>query len=362
MSAQQQSVIEQSFQQQRFDLSIVDPSTPIVVAMAQLDKAGTGALLLCNRNQELIGLLTDGDIRRAILQSLPMDGPCLNIASRTPVTVPAPITHAEALRLMNTHDINHLPVIDTAGRVQQFLLRKDLVTDADLGISAVIMAGGRGTRLRPLTDSIPKPMLPVGDRPLLELTIKQLRKCGIRDVNLTTHYLPEMITDHFGDGSEFGVDISYCLEDNPLGTAGGVQLVKNRNNTLLVMNGDILTDLPLQEFVAYHHDNGADMTVGLRKYELKVPYGVVKSDGVKITGLQEKPVLDFFINAGTYLVSPVAREFIPEGRKFDMTDLIQALIDAGRTVIGFPIREYWLDIGRLEDYQQAQEDVRCGKI
>jgi dTDP-glucose pyrophosphorylase len=349
-------------QTDRLDLSIVAPELPIQAAIARLDTAGTGALLVCTPERMLLGLLTDGDIRRAILQSRSLDGPCIEIASRAPITVAAPISQIEALRLMNAQDINHLPVVDQAGHVEMFLLRKDLLAEEDMHVSAVIMAGGFGTRLRPLTESIPKPMLPIGNRPLLERTIKQLKSSGVREVNMTTHYLSDAIVEHFGDGSEFGVEINYCQETNPLGTAGGLRLVKNRKDTLLVMNGDILTGLPLHEFIAYHKHNRADMTVGLRKYEFKVPYGVVKSDGFRITSLQEKPLMEFFINAGTYLVSPAACEAIPEGRRFDMTDLIQALIDAGRTVVGFPIREYWLDIGRHEDYQQAQEDFRCGRI
>ncbi len=197
-------------------------------------------------------------------------------------------------------------------------------------LSAVIMAGGYGKRLLPLTESVPKPMLPVGDRPLLELTIQQLRRSGIRDVNLTTHYLPESIVNHFGDGEGFGVRLNYLKEDHPMGTAGGLKQMKRPDGPFLVINGDILTGVPFQEMLAYHRKHRAVLTVGVRKYDMQVPFGVVECEDVRITKLQEKPSLSFFINAGTYLLEPSAWDYIPEGRPFDMTDLIQKLLDAGR--------------------------------
>jgi NDP-sugar pyrophosphorylase family protein len=319
-------------------------------------------LVLCTNGRILCGLLTDGDIRRAILQGKSMVDPCVTIASRKPVVAPRSIGTGEALHLMNLHDIHHLPVVDSENRVVEFLLRKDLAPDVRLDLSAVIMAGGYGKRLLPLTESVPKPMLPVGDRPLLELTIQQLRRSGIRDVNLTTHYLPETIVNHFGDGEGFGVRLNYLKEDHPMGTAGGLRQMKRPEGTFLVINGDILTGVPFQEMLAYHRKHGAVLTVGVRKYDVQVPFGVVECEDVRITKLQEKPSLSFFINAGTYLLEPSACDYIPEGRPFDMTDLMQKLLEAGRPVVAFPIMEYWIDVGRHEDYQKAQEDVRNGKF
>src|SRR5208337_5092127 len=184
--------------EQRLESAVISPTTSIADAVALLDKAGTGALALCTNGRTLCGLLTDGDIRRAILQGKSMDAPCITIASRKPVVAPRSISTWEALHLMNEHDVHHLPLVDEENHVVDFLLRKDLVPDVTLDLSAVIMAGGYGKRLLPLTESVPKPMLPVGDRPLLELTIEQLRRSGIRAVSLTTHYLPETIKNHFG--------------------------------------------------------------------------------------------------------------------------------------------------------------------
>ena len=346
---------------QRLIDSTIPPEISIAEAIARLDKAGTGALLLCT-DGVLCGLLTDGDIRRAILVGKSLDEPCSTIASKRPVVAAHSISMSEALRLMNESDINHLPVVDGENRVVEFLLRKDLVTDAQLDLPAVVMAGGYGRRLMPLTERVPKPMLPVGNRPLLELIIEQLRRAGIHDVNLTTHYLPESISNHFGTGKDFGVNLHYVKEDNPMGTAGGLKLLKRPENAFLVINGDILTGVPFQEMLTYHRKHHAVLTVGVRKYDMQVPFGVVDCEDVRITGIQEKPLVNFFINAGTYLLEPSACDYIPDGRPFDMTDLIQALLDAGKTVVGFPIMEYWIDVGRHEDYQKAQEYALKGRI
>jgi dTDP-glucose pyrophosphorylase/CBS domain-containing protein len=347
--------------QQRLAQVIVQPEISIAEAIAQLDKAGTGALLLCSQGR-LCGLLTDGDVRRAILLGKSMDAACLTIAAKAPVVASHALSMSEALRIMNEHDINHLPIVDAEHRVVELLLRKDLIADVQLDLPAVVMAGGYGKRLLPLTESVPKPMLPVGDRPLLELIIQQLRRAGIRDVNLTTHYLPDSIQNHFGTGKEFGVNLNYLKEDHPMGTAGGLKLIKRPESAFLVINGDILTGVPFQEMLTYHRKNQATLTVGVRKYEMQVPFGVVECDDVRITGIQEKPMVNFFINAGTYLIEPSACDYIPDGRPFDMTDLIQVLLDTGKTVVGFPIMEYWIDVGRHEDYQKAQEFALKGRI
>jgi len=348
--------------EQRLKNVITVPTASISQAIEQLERAGTGALALCSDGRLLVGLLTDGDIRRAVLQGKSLTEPCATIATLMPVVAPENASPAEALYLMDQHDIHHLPMVDQKNRLVAFLLRKDLVSDSHTGLSAVIMAGGYGKRLMPLTKDVPKPMLPVGDRPLLELVIEQLRRAGIRDLNMTTHYLPESITNHFGDGGSFGVRLNYVKEDNPLGTAGGLKLMKRPEGPLLVVNGDILTGVPFHEMLMYHRKHRADITVGVRKYDIQVPFGVVQCDDVRITGLQEKPSLSFFINAGTYLLEPSAYDCIPDGCPFDMTDLIQKLLDLGRTVVGFPIMEYWIDVGRQEDYQRAQEFAMKGRI
>ena len=263
---------------------------------------------------------------------------------------------------MLEHDINHLPVVDEAGVLIDFLLRKNLVVDVPGDLSAVVMAGGFGTRLMPLTETVPKPMLPVGERPMLERTIDQLREAGISEVHLTTHYLPDTIVGHFGDGEAFGVRISYATEDEPMGTAGGLRLIPRPTGPFLVINGDILTRVSYQKMLRFHRKHAATLTVGVRTYEVEVPFGVVECDDARVTDLTEKPRIRLLVNAGIYLLEPGAWDFIPGGQRFDMTDLIRRLLDEGQVVVGYPIIEYWQDVGRHEDYNRAQEDVRDGRF
>jgi dTDP-glucose pyrophosphorylase len=347
---------------ERLATALIDPSTPITEAVRCLDVAGTGALLLADAAHRLCGLLTDGDVRRALLRGVSFAEPCSSIATARPVVVSEGVAFAEALQIMNRSDVNHLPVLDAGGVLTGLLLRRDLVAEDTVPVSAVIMAGGFGTRLKPLTDRVPKPMLPVGDRPLLERTIDRLRDAGIRRVNVTTHHLAERITDHFGDGHEHGVEIRYVPEERPLGTCGGLKLVEEPNEPLLVINGDILTGVSFRELVTFHRRHQADATVCVRRYDVPVPYGVVESDGPWLQALREKPSVSLFVNAGIYLLEPVVQRYIPDGQRFDMTDLITRLVDEGRCVASFPILEYWLDVGRPDDYAQAQRDVETARI
>lgn len=341
---------------------VVTPEVSMADAIAHLDRAGTGALAVCTSDGELLGLLTDGDLRRAILKGISLDQSCKTVANQDPITVRGHPSATEALRIMTQHDINHLPVVDDKGHLVEFLLRRDLVPEGRPSLSAVIMAGGFGKRLLPLTRTVPKPMLPIGGRPLLERTIEQLRRSGIQEVHLTTHYLPESITNHFGDGQAFGVKISYSREDQPLGTAGGLKLVDRPTGPFVVINGDVLTGVSFEEMLHFHRANRAEITVGIRKHEVTVPFGIVECEDVRVVGLREKPSMSFFINAGVYVVEPSACDYIPDAKRFDMTDLIKKMLETGRRVVSFPIMEYWQDVGRLEDYRQAQDDHRNDRI
>ncbi len=347
---------------QRLASTLIDPGATITDAVQRLDLAGTGALLLGDSAGKLQGLLTDGDVRRALLRGVSFDQPCSSIATAEPVCVDEGALAAEALRIMNQREVNHLPVVDASGTLTGLLLRRDLVNDETVPVSAVIMAGGFGSRLRPLTNAVPKPMLPVGDRPLLERTIARLRDSGIRRVNVTTHHLADQIKSHFGDGEAMGVDIHYVSEERPLGTVGGLKLVDQLKEPVLVINGDILTGVNFGDLVGFHRKSGADATVCVRKYEVQVPYGVVDVDGIWLQGVREKPSVGFFVNAGIYLLEPGVQKYIPEGERFDMTDLIARLLADGRRVATFPIVEYWLDVGQPADYAQAQRDVETSRI
>jgi NDP-sugar pyrophosphorylase family protein len=199
-------------------------------------------------------------------------------------------------------------------------------------------------------------MLEVDGRPLMERVIDQLQAAGIRRVSVTTHYKPEVISEHFGNGNGKGVEISYIYEEEPLGTAGALGMMDSPKEPVLVMNGDVLMELNLRAMIDFHRDHCADMTVAVQRYELQVPYGVVETRGIEVSGLAEKPALDFFINAGIYLLEPAAFEYIPARERFNMTDLIGRMVEAKCRVVSFPLVEYWLDIGEPDDYEQAQKN------
>ena len=340
----------------------------ILQAFEVIQRGAVGIALVVDDKQRLVGTITDGDLRRAILDGISMDDKvrCLMEkrpdAHLVPTSAPHEIVDDELLRIMKEKSLRHIPLLDGQKRVVGLKLLDEFVDGSSLKLSAVVMAGGFGKRLRPLTENVPKPMLPLNGRPLMEHTIEQLRKGGIEQIVVTTHYKPEAISDHFQDGREFGVRMQYVNEHEPLGTAGSLRLIEKPTHTSLVINGDILTQLDFRTMLSFHRDHDADMTVGVRKYEFQVPYGVAEMDGVKITDFTEKPEHLHFINAGIYLLEPRVFDYIPQDDHFHMTDLINRLIGEKRSVIGFPIREYWLDIGRLDDYQQAVEDTENNNL
>jgi dTDP-glucose pyrophosphorylase len=346
----------------------IGPAATVREAMQKIDGNQKGIVLVTDADRHLLGTLTDGDLRRAVLAGRGLDDTVDHLLAAKPehyarsVSVRMGCEDSELLKLMQERDVRQIPLVDDEGRVVGLATLNDLMPDEVLPLQAVIMAGGFGSRLRPLTDETPKPMLPVAGTPLLQRTIEKLRDSRIRRVNVTTHYQPEKITDYFGDGTSFGVDIKYVAEDQPLGTAGAISLMGACDEPLLVINGDILTSVDFGALLEYHRQHHADLTVCVRQYDLRIPYGVVETEGGLIRGLREKPTLSLFVNAGIYLLEPSVRAFLPSGQRFDMTDLVEVLLARGRPVASFPITEYWLDIGQVEDYEQAQRDVLAGRL
>jgi dTDP-glucose pyrophosphorylase/CBS domain-containing protein len=341
--------------------------TPVRQAMEKIDARASGIVLIIDEARRLIATITDGDIRRAILHEVGLDQPLGELLARQKKTSP-PFTAPEGLargalrsKLVELR-LQQLPIIDADGRVVDLALLKDLQIDAQPTMQALIMAGGFGTRLMPLTRNTPKPMLPVGGRPLLEHTVERLTAAGVRDINISTHYLAEKITAHFGDGSKFGVTMRYIQEDKPMGTGGALCRLGDLVQTTLIINGDIVTDLDFRALAQFHRDHNAAATMAVAKYDVPVPYGVVEHNGPDVTGLREKPVLSQFINAGIYLVEPRAQKFLERDRLFKMTELVERLIANGERVVLFPVREYWIDVGQHADYERVQRDVGNGRI
>ena len=336
-------------------------------AIERIEKGAAGVALIVDEERQLIGIVTDGDLRRAILNGIGLsDGVERLLDNRAeqykePTVAPVGTSEKQLLQIMKEKGLRQIPLLDKENRVVELALLDELVAIKSLPLSAVVMAGGFGMRLRPLTEKIPKPMLLLNGRPLMEHTIEHLRKGGIDEVFITTHYKSELITEHFQDGKEFGVQIQYINEDRPLGTAGALGLVGKPSHTSLVINGDILTQLDIRTMLDFHRDHDSAMTVGIRKYDFEVPYGVVEMDEINITGFIEKPEYTYFVNGGIYLLEPEVYDYVPRDNVIDMTDLIKRMLTEGRRVVGFPIQEYWLDIGRSDDYQRAIKDSESGE-
>jgi NDP-sugar pyrophosphorylase family protein len=224
-------------------------------------------------------------------------------------------------------------------------------------MKAVILAGGKGTRLAPYTKILPKPLMPIGDMPILEILMRQMKRCGFNDIILTVGYLAEYLRLFFQDGQQLGLNITYSYEEKPMGTAGPLTLVKDLEDTFLVSNGDILTTLPLDQLFAFHHEQQAAATIAMHNRHIKVDLGVIELDGGNlIQGYIEKPTYDFMVSMGIYIFEPKVLTYIPRGQYYDFPDLVKTLIAAGQKVVGFPFDGYWQDLGRQDDYEQAVQD------
>lgn len=342
----------------------ISPDATIEAAMQTIDRDGEGIALVIAPDGTLLGTLTDGDIRRGLLHGFGMDAKVaqlLDAKSKTalarPLTASASATDDELLIAMNESGLRHIPMLNERGQVVDLALQRTLVRDQVLPVTGVVMAGGAGQRMRPLTLETPKPMLRVGDKPLMERIVEQMRDAGVGRICVTTHYKREKITEHFGDGSRFGVAIDYVTEDQPLGTAGALRLMEAADAPLLIMNGDIFTEIDFRAMLEYHRESQARMTVGVRRHETVIPFGVINCSGSQIVSIVEKPRQEVLINAGIYLVEPSILAMIPDGNRYDMTDLIRATLAEGHRVEAFPIREFWLDVGRPADYEKAQAEA-----
>jgi dTDP-glucose pyrophosphorylase/CBS domain-containing protein len=339
-------------------------------AIAALERGAMGIALVTDEDNRLLGTVSDGDIRRAILRNVPLDGNVGELLLRPegspyakPITAPYGTPDDELLAIMHIKAVHQIPLVDAAGHVLGLATMSNLTRRRDLGISAVVMAGGFGKRLGSLTETTPKPLLPVGDKPILERIIEGLCKHGVVDIWLTTHYQAEQIRAHFGDGSKWGARIHYIHEETPLGTAGALSLLPKRFTTpFLLMNGDLLTRLNYRSLYRFHLDVDAVMTVCIKEHDIRVPYGVVEIDHGMVHSLNEKPVSRFFINAGIYVLQPELLDHIPRNHRFNITELVERLFTEGKRVASFPIPGYWLDIGQMPDYEQAQEDVKNGRL
>ena len=329
-----------------------DPVTSIIEA---IDRGKMGIALVVDDSGRLIGTITDGDVRRLILRGRGLDQPGASIMSRAFHAVPEGTPAEEMLKVLRLHLIRHLPVLDREGRPVGLVMVDDLVAEAVERRTALIMAGGEGKRLLPITESIPKPMVEVGGRPILEQQILALAEAGFSRVWLAVNYMAHVIEHHFGDGARFGVEIGYIRETTRLGTAGALALLPEvPEGPLLVMNGDVLTKADFGAMLSFHRERRCVATVGATRYEVKVPLGVLRVEGGFLLGMEEKPTQTWLCNAGIYVLEPDVVELVPRGQHYDMTELLGKLVVRGLPVAVFPVRERWIDIGSPEELNRAR--------
>ena len=325
-------------------------------AIRCLDESGLQIAILVQPDSRMIGILTDGDIRRGLLSGLTLSNSAADVVHREPMVVPPQWGRDMVLQLMQANKIHQLPVIDEQRRVVGLHIWADLLAPTQRPNLMVIMAGGRGTRLSPHTQSCPKPLLPVGGRPMLEHIIERARLEGFRRFILAVHYLGHMFEEHFGDGSRWQAQIEYLREQQPLGTAGALGLLGQvPEEPFLVTNGDVLTDIRYGELLDFHSRHSATATMAVRLHEWQHPFGVVKTRGVDIIGFEEKPVSRSHINAGIYALEPQALELLGADEHCDMPTLFERLQQKAMRTIVYPMHEPWLDVGRPDDLRLARD-------
>lgn len=340
--------------------ALISPDATLREAMAAIDAGGMEIALLVDAERRLLATVSDGDIRRALLRGLGLDDLVASVGNRRFTAVEAPTDRAAVLDLMQARYISQVPVLDRDGAVVGMHLLREFVTAAPLDVAAVIMAGGRGTRLRPLTDRVPKPMIPVAGRPILERLVLHLVGSGVTRFYLSVNHLAEMIVEHFGDGSRFGCSITYLQEEpsRPLGTGGALSLLpaaeRRRGRPLLVMNGDLVTSFDVAELVAAHSKTGGVATVGAREHVTDIPFGVLDCADGMLVGLVEKPRMSCLVNAGIYVLEPSAVACVPSGIEFPITELLSALAAGGEPVAVHRLSGDWVDVGRPAELRAAR--------
>jgi dTDP-glucose pyrophosphorylase len=346
-----------------FTKIMVSPDLSIRETIGLIDSSAMQIALVVDENNRLLGTVTDGDIRRGILNGLSLDAAVDKVMNRQPSICSENDTRESILARMGARRLRHMPVVDRNGRLVGLETLNEFLATREKPNAVVLMAGGLGTRLRPLTENCPKPMLKVGDKPLLETILGNFIDHGFRHFYISVNYMADVVKSYFGDGSRWGVDITYLHEDQRLGTAGALSLLPERPVTpLLVMNGDLLTKVNFSQLLDFHSGHRAQATMCVREYDFQVPYGVVKIDDHHITGIDEKPVQKFFVNAGIYVLEPETLGLISPGAYFDMPTLFEKLIELKRATAAFPVREYWLDIGHLEDFERANSEHSGGGL
>lgn len=339
-------------------------SAKIMDAVRVIEAGRRGIAVVVDEDGLLCGTVTDGDIRRAILAGNGLDSAIERAMNKTPLTAPFGSSRKHIADLLLQKSLEAIPLVDSAGKFVEIIHLRDIQPEATTGggegfAAAVIMAGGEGKRLQPLTDNLPKPLIEVGGTPMIERQVRDLVCAGVPQIYISVNYLGHMIEDHFGDGARFDTCISYLHEKEKMGTAGALSLLPELPEApILVMNGDVLTNPSFKNLYLYHLEQQSIMTIAATEYQIEIPYGVLETDGACVTGISEKPSQRFLCNAGIYVLSPEVLNLMPQKVPCDMPDLVEVMLKTSHPVSVFPIHEYWADVGNPHDLERAEQDFR----
>jgi dTDP-glucose pyrophosphorylase len=346
-----------------FDKHIFHTHEDIRSALIKLnDLAADNILFVVDDNKKLIGSFTDGDLRRGFIKGLGFDNNILEFVNKSPIFLTENQYSIDLIKKYRENNIKLIPIVNLEGVIVDVInfRTKSTLIPAD----ALLMAGGEGKRLRPLTETTPKPLLKVGGKPIIEYNIDSLARVGVNNINLSINYLGDQIVDYFGNGSNKDINIKYVREEKPLGTIGSILLVDNfKYDDIIVMNSDLLTNIDFTDFFKTYKDSNADMAVAATSYQVDIPYAVLEVNEINIVkSLTEKPRYTYFSNAGIYIINKRLLSMIPKNHFFDITDLMDKVLEMNFNIITYPINGYWLDIGKHEDFKKAQEDIKHLKL
>lgn len=339
---------------------IVYPDNTIANTLQIIEETASRIAIVLNKEDDtVIGTISDGDIRRAILKGKQISDSIHDIYCTTPTLCNTNDPIEQIIQIAISKKLYQIPIVDSNNHLVKIEDLGNMLYATERPNTVVLMAGGLGTRLRPLTEDIPKPLLKVGEKPIIETIIENFAKYGFRNIIISLNYKSEMIQEYFGDGSNHNINISYIHEDTKLGTAGALSLLKEApTGPIFVMNADILTNINFSHLLDYHIAENAVITMCVREYDFQVPYGVIKMNNNEVQAIEEKPIHKFFVNAGIYILSPQILEKIPYNQYYDMPTLIEDMLNEEKKVSSFPIHEYWLDIGRISEFEKAQLDYK----
>ena len=341
-----------------WESTLISPNATLRDVIAAMDKSALQISMVVDEDRRLLGTITDGDVRRALLRGQDLEASIASIMFTAPMVVSMNIGRQMVLDLMRVNKIHQLPVVNDQTRIVGLHVWDEINAPTELENIIVIMAGGFGKRMRPFTENCPKPMLEVAGKPILEHIVERAIADGFNKFIISLFYLPEVISDYFGDGSKWNCNISYVREASPLGTAGALSLLNPKpDKPFVVTNGDVLTDGSFSEMLEFHQANTATATMAVRQHELHNPFGVVRTEGINIIGFEEKPIQRSHINAGVYVLNADAIDLLKQDEICDMPTLFERLNTLGRSTIAYPMHAVWMDVGRPEDLAEATKNM-----